>query len=89
MLSGIKAMRLLMGCHHPDTPVIVIDSEGYTDIVPAKRTGHLGDVYLFGCDKKGKDKLYKLRQTVPRPTERNSKFKKVVLSSGRTLLTSF
>lgn len=89
MLSGIKAMRLLMGCHHPDTPVIVIDSEGYTDIVPAKRTGHLGDVYLFGCDKKGKDRLYKLRQTVPRPTERNSKFKKVVLSSGRTLLTSF
>ena len=89
MLSGIKAMRLLMGCHHPDTPVIVIDKQGYTDIVPAKRTGHLGDIYLFGCDSKGNDKLYPLRGVVPRPTGKNAKFKKVILKSGRTLLTSF
>ena len=89
MLSGIKSMRLLMGCHHPDTPVIIVDKEGYTDIVPAKRTGHLGDIYLFGCDAKGNDKLYPLKNVVPRPTGKNAKFKKVILKSGRTLLTSF
>ena len=37
MLSGIKSLRLNMGCHHPETPITVIDSNGMTHIVPAKR----------------------------------------------------
>lgn len=88
MLSGIKAMRLLMGCHHPQTPIVVLDKNGYTDIIPAKRTGHIGDAFLFGCDSKGKDAIYPLRNVVTRVPQKNSKFKTVVLESGRYLPTS-
>lgn len=66
MYSGIKAMRLLMGCHHPDTPILIVDEKGCTDIVPAKRVGHMGKVYLSGCDDKGNEVLYKVQQVVPR-----------------------
>lgn len=88
MLSGIKAMRLLMGCHHPETPVAVVDSNGYTHIVPAKRLGHMGQLYVLGCDKNGRDELYAVRKVITRVPAKKSKFKKVILSSGRVLLTS-
>jgi len=88
MLSGIKAMRLLMGCHHPETPIAVIDKHGYTHIVPAKRVGHMGPVYVFGCDEKGIDQVYPVRKVVTRVPAKKSKFKKVILGSGRVLLTS-
>ena len=88
MLSGIKAMRLLMGCHHPETPVVVVDRQGYTHIVPAKRVGHMGPVYVFGCDENGMDQLYPIRKVITRVPAKKSKFKKVILSSGRVLLTS-
>lgn len=88
MLSGIKAMRLLMGCHHPETPVAVVDSNGYTHIVPAKRLGHMGQIYVLGCDKKGRDQIYAVRKVITRVPAKKSKFKKVILSSGRVLLTS-
>lgn len=88
MISGIKAMRLLMGCHHPETPVVVVDRQGYTHIVPAKRVGHMGSVYVFGCDENGMDQLYPIRKVVTRVPAKKSKFKKIILSSGRVLLTS-
>ena len=57
MYSGIKSMRLLMGCLHPDTPVLVVDKDGYTDIIPAKRVGHVGTIYLAGCDSNGSEAM--------------------------------
>ena len=88
MISGIKAMRLLMGCHHPDTPIAVVDTQGYTHIVPAKRLSSMGKLYVLGCDKQGIDQLYPIRKVITRVPEKKSKFKKVILSSGRLLITS-
>lgn len=88
MYSGIKSMRLLMGCLHPDTPVLVVDKDGYTDIIPAKRVGHVGTIYLTGCDSNGSEAMYKVRNVVPRVPEKKSKFRKIILQSGRTLITS-
>ena len=88
MLSGVKAMRLLMGCLHPQTPVPFVDENGFTDIVPAKRLGSYGDAYLSSCDKEGKETLVKLSKVVSRFSDFTRPFKRVVTSSGRVLITS-
>lgn len=88
MMSGVKAMRLLMGCLHPQTPVPFIDEQGFTDLVPAKRLGSYGDTYLYGCDQKGYEKLYKLQGVYSRFPDFNRSFKRVITASGRVLVTS-
>ena len=88
MMSGVKAMRLLMGCLHPQTPVPFIDEQGFTDLVPAKRLGSYGDTYLYGCDQKGYQKLYKLQGVYSRFPDFNRQFKRVITASGRVLVTS-
>ena len=88
MMSGVKGLRLLMGCLHPDTSVAFVDDNGYTDIVPAKRLGSSSKTYLMGCDSKGQDKLVPLRFVVPRFPDKSRKFCRVILESGRVLLTS-
>ena len=88
MMSGVKAMRLLMGCLHPQTPVPFIDEQGFTDLVPAKRLGNYGDAFLYGCDQKGYQKLYKLQGVYSRFPDFNRSFKRVITASGRVLVTS-
>lgn len=88
MMSGVKAMRLLMGCLHPQTPVPFIDEQGFTDLVPAKRLGNYGDAFLYGCDQKGYQKLYKLQGVYSRFPDFNRPFKRVITASGRVLVTS-
>lgn len=88
MMSGVKAMRLLMGCLHPQTPVPFIDEQGFTDLVPAKRLGSYGDTYLYGCDQKGYEKLYKLQGVYSRFPDFNRSFKRIITASGRVLVTS-
>lgn len=87
MMSGVKGLRLLMGCLHPDTSVAFVDDAGYTNIVPAKRLGY-SKSYLMGCNKDGQDKLVPLRYVVPRFPDKTRKFRRVILESGRVLLTS-
>ena len=88
MLSGVKSMRLLMGCLHPETPVPFVDQNGFTDIVPAKRLGNYGAAYLSSCDKDGKQTLVKLSKVVSRFSDFTRPFKRIVTSSGRVLITS-
>ena len=88
MMSGVKAMRLLMGCLHPQTPVPFIDEQGFTDLVPAKRLGNYGDSFLYGCDQKGYQKLYKLQGVYSRFPDFNRSFKRIITASGRVLVTS-
>ncbi len=88
MMSGVKSLRLNMGCLHPQTPVPFIDEQGFTDLVPAKRLGSYGDSFLYGCDQKGYQKLYKLQGVYSRFPDFNRPFKRVITASGRVLVTS-
>ena len=88
MYSGVKAMRLLMGCHHPQTPIIVLNAEGQTQIVPAKRLGYMNEIRVIGCDEQGNEVVFHVRKVIPRSVQKNTRFVKVILSSGRVLTTS-
>lgn len=88
MMSGVKSLRLNMGCLHPQAPVPFIDEQGFTDLVPAKRLGSYGDTYLYGCDQEGYEKLYKLQGVYSRFPDFNRSFKRVITASGRVLVTS-
>lgn len=88
MMSGVKSLRLNMGCLHPQTPVPFVDQQGFTDLVPAKRLGSYGDTYLYGCDQTGHEKLYKLDGVYSRFPDFNRAFKRVITASGRVLVTS-
>lgn len=88
MISGNKGLRLNMGCLHPEAPVLIIDKEGFTDIVPAKRLASIENAYLFGCTDKGIDKIYPLKNVVTRLADRKRGFYNITLDSGRYLPTS-
>lgn len=84
MLSGVKEMRLHMGCLHPSTPVVVY-RKGWVDVIRACDMGN-------SCETIGVDddveKMLPVRNTVSRfPTSRNC-FRAVRLLSGRSLVTS-
>lgn len=88
MFNGVKEMRLLMGCLHPGTPLITISAKNEINIKPAKSIGK--NAYgVPGCDDKGKSLGYLIRNSIAKFPQKRKWFKKVVLMSGRSLITSY
>lgn len=88
MPSSVKEMRLLMGCLHPMTSVISIDKKNMLDVVPAKGFDGL-QKRTVGCTQEGKALCYDVRNTIAKFPSKKKWFKKVVLRSGRALITSY
>lgn len=88
MPNGVKEMRLLMGCLHPSTPLVTISSKNEITITPAKSIGK--NAYgVPGCDNAGKSTGYLIRNSIAKFPQKRKWFKKVVLLSGRSLITSY
>lgn len=87
MLSSDKEMRLLMGCLHPDTTVITQGHDKMVHLRRAKDVTLENTEYMYGVDDTGKNQLFKLRSKVPL-FPRSKIFYKVIVSSGRFLITS-
>lgn len=88
MPNGVKEMRLLMGCLHPGTPLITISAKNEITIKPAKSIGK--NAYgVPGCDGTGKSTGYLIRNSIAKFPQKRKWFKKVVLMSGRSLITSY
>lgn len=88
MPNGVKEMRLLMGCLHPGTPLVTISSKNEITITPAKSIGK--NAYgVPGCDNTGKSTGYLIRNSIAKFPQKRKGFKKVVLLSGRSMITSY
>jgi len=85
MLSGVKEMRLQMGCLHPDMAVISTDEKGFIGICKAK---NLSKGVIPGSTPDGISSTYDIRTTVAKFAPKRNWFVKVVLKSGRSLITS-
>lgn len=85
MLSGVKEMRLQMGCLHPDTQVLTIDKKNLINIDKAQVTA-IGRIP--GSTKDGESKVFDIRTTVAKFPPKRNWFYKIVLRSGRSLITS-
>ena len=88
MPSAVKEMRLLMGCLHPMTNVLVVNKRNELSIIPAKMVS-AKNMSIPGCDKAGKSIMYPMQNSVAKFPQKKKWFKKVVLRSGRTLITSY
>lgn len=87
MPSAVKEMRLLMGCLHPSTSVFTLNKTNDTAIDKAINISCTNS-RILGADKKGYSQVYELRNTITKFPKTPSWFKKVVLKSGRSLITS-
>lgn len=87
MPSGVKEMRLLMGCLHPMTSIIVINKKNEVELVSAKDVnGH--QQRIPGTDTACSSLCFDIRNTVAKLPMSKKHFKKVILRSGRVLVTS-
>ena len=85
MLSGVKEMRLQMGCLHPDTQVLTIDKKNLITVDKAQVTK---DGRIPGSTKEGTSQVFDIRTTVAKFPPKRNWFYKIVLKSGRSLITS-
>lgn len=85
MLSGVKNMRLQMGCLHPDTFVITKDKHGLLSTTKAQT---LSEGSIPGSTKEGLSQVFDIRTTVAKFPPQKNWFRKVILKSGRSLITS-
>lgn len=85
MLSGVKEMRLQMGCLHPDTNVLTIDKKNLITVQKAQVTK---DGSIPGSTQSGLAAVYPIRTTVAKFPPKRNWFYKIVLRSGRSLITS-
>ena len=89
MPSGVKEMRLMMGCLHPMTNMVVIGKHNEIDIIPAmKLAADYKDRRLPGSSEDGDVMHYDIRNVLYKWPGGPKWFRKVVLRSGRTLITS-
>lgn len=85
MLSGVKNMRLQMGCLHPDTFIIAKDKHGLLFTTKAQT---LSEGSIPGATKEGTSQVFDIRTTVAKFPPQKNWFRKVILKSGRSLITS-
>lgn len=85
MLSGVKNMRLQMGCLHPDTYVIAIDKHG---LISTTKAQTLSEGSIPGSTSDGASIVYPIRTTVAKFLPKKNWFNKIILKSGRSLITS-
>lgn len=86
-LSGVKELRLRMGCLHPLTNVLVVSRRNEVSILPAKDVNTSCGMVPVVSDG-GATTYQPIRTTVAKFPLNRAWFKKVVLYSGRTLITS-
>lgn len=87
MASGVKEMRLHMGCLHPATTLLYTDREGMTYMAPAREVKG-GNITVPSITDKAKSISHIVRATIAKFPKNRSWFVKIVLLSGRTLITS-
>lgn len=80
-------MRLLMGCLHPLTPMLYIDHQGLVHITAARNVADDNQI-LYSCQDNGDSAFVICDKVITRLTTGQKHFYKVVLSSGRVLVTS-
>lgn len=86
-LSGVKELRLRMGCLHPEMNVLLRDENGMTRIIKAKELpGIKGQLPI--ATNGGMSTWENIRGIHVKLTQVKHAFRKVVLASGRTLITS-
>jgi len=85
MLSGVKNMRLQMGCLHPDTFVIVRDKHG---LISTTKAQTLSEGSIPGSTREGVSQVFDIRTTVAKFPPQKNWFRKIILKSGRSLITS-
>lgn len=86
MMSGVKDMRLLMGCLHPDTLMFAQRANKKVTIQAAKAIGD--SAILPGCTDTGITKAFEMQNSITKFPNRKKPFCKVILKSGRSLITS-
>ena len=86
-MSGVKEMRLLMGCLHPLTTIVTVGKKNDVDIIYAK-DANTSCNDIPGVDAEHHVKDYKIRTTVAKFPRNRAWFRKIVLCSGRVLITS-
>lgn len=88
MPSAVIGMRLLMGCLHPETNVFVVNERNMVSMVKAKNLTGV-EQRIPGMDKECKSVCYGLRNTITKCVPQAKWFKKIVLRSGRVIITSY
>ncbi len=88
MPSAVKEMRLLMGCLHPLTSVITINKRNEVEVIEAKQMKAI-DNRTPGTTEEGASVCYPVRNTIAKFPQQAKWFKKIVLKSGRTIITSY
>lgn len=86
-LSGVKELRLLMGCLHPLTGVITYDKKNMASMSEVKSVNS-NSGRIAGLGQEGSSSVHQIRTTVSKFPLSRAWFKKVVLYSGRALVTS-
>ena len=86
-MSGVKEMRLLMGCLHPMTTIVTVGRKNDVDIIYAKDASASCNA-VPGIDAEHMAKDYEIRTTVAKFPRNRAWFRKIVLCSGRVLITS-
>lgn len=88
IFNGVKEQRLLMGCLHPMTTLLVSSKKNEISIKPAKAVDGI-NCYIPGCTDSGSTTNYPIVNTIAKIPSKKKWFKKIVLKSGRTLITSY
>lgn len=87
-LSGVKEMRLLMGCLHPLATLMTIGKDNMVSIDYAKDVSS-DNWSLPGADKEAMSNCrHRIRATIAKFPPGRAWFRKIVLYSGRALTTS-
>lgn len=86
-MSGVKEMRLLMGCLHPLATLVTVGKKNDIDIIYAKDINTSRNA-VPGITNEKTACSYTLRTTVAKFPRNRAWFRKIVLCSGRTLITS-
>ena len=87
MPSGVKEMRLLMGCLHPMTSIITVNKRNEVSICAAKDVTAIAQ-RIPGTDAAHNSCCYPIRNSIAKLPMSKQHFRKIVLKSGRVLITS-
>ena len=87
MPSAVKEMRLLMGCLHPMTSIFTIGRHNEINIGYAKNIS-ADKQSIPGMAENGASLCYAMRNTIAKVPPARKHFRKIVLRSGRVLITS-
>lgn len=86
-MSGVKEMRLLMGCLHPMENLMVVSKRNEVSIIQAKDI-EVSNNFLPGINDKGTEVQHPIRAVVSKFIPDKNWFRKIILYTGRAFTTS-